>query len=851
MPDARAILQDPNYLNANPATKQAIFNRYVSADPAYASATPATQAAIRARYGLEAPAAAPAAKPAAPAAPSARPMLPGAGQYTGLDAVVMAPFSGPKMQAFQAGMGQSIGSMLALGGDIVGGGVGLINPTAGRNINNFVQTYRNVLAAETQPVMAGHPVSSLAGEAATYAIPGTVMAKSVGGAAKAASGTARAVGATRAATAIERAAAPVVTGLETGGFRTGMIPTKAAIAAGEAVAPRVATRLADLAVRGGTGAATGAVTAAAVNPEDMATGALFGALIPTVGAKAANVVGNTLRNAYDVFKGTAGGARAADLFRQAAGADLAEVIRVLRDAPDGVTVRQALEDAKLSSANIDAIMALGETVEKGAGAPVFGRLAEGANAARENVLASAAGGATASEARTAAEANRSNLNAMMRPEQEQALSQANIGGQIIPPLEAEVAAQRALAAQRAAEARQLGPLAERTAADRQVFGGISPLEQPEVTQEFLNRAGAMAGRAEQGLNRAAEGSVAAGEAARKAESKIAELRAAGIEVLDHKPIVKRLTTLATQAGDRADPVRTGAFTSLAEALRDLAKINSGVLDARDLYQVRKTAVNDTIANLLKDTGVVGKAAKERTAHLLNEINPLIDQAIEDAGGKGWTDYLKTYASGAREIERQQMAARALEIYRADPAKYVELLKGMKESDLEAVEEVFGPGSFDFVKQMAADEGAPSRLPAMQEVGRQVTRDADITKAAGRGADAANALLSGEGGLSSKTVRTLARWITPKAAYTGELINALTEQHIAPQIQTALVEGFRSGKSAVELIAQLPSRDRAAAARALSNPRFWSATTVGGVTAAVRPPNTMAPPAPDNRNAMAR
>jgi hypothetical protein len=627
-----------------------------------------------------------------------------------------------------------------------------------------------------------------------------------------------------------------------------MIPTKAAIAAGEAVAPRVATRLADLAVRGGTGAAAGAVGAAAVNPEDMATGAFFGALIPTVGAKAANVVGNTLRNTYDLVKGTAGGARAAELFRQAAGADLAEVIRVLRDAPDGVTVRQALEDAKLSSANIDAIMALGETVEKGAGAPVFGRLAEGQNAARENVLATAAGGATATEARTAAEANRFNLNAMTRPEQEQALNLANIGGQIIPPLEADVAAQRALAAQRAAEARRLGPLAERTANDRQVLGGISPLEQPEVTQEFLNQAGAMAGRAEQGLSRAAEGSVAAGEAARAAESKIAELRAAGIEVLNHNPIVDRLTTLATQAGDRADPVRKGAFTSLAQALRQLTAENNGVLDARDLYQVRKTAVNDTIARLLNDSGVVGEAAKQRTASLLKEINPLIDQAIEDAGGKGWTDYLKTYASGAREIERQQMAARALEIYRADPTKYVELLKGNNPA---AVEDVFGPGSFDFVKQMAAGEGAPSRLPAMQEVGRQVTRDADITKAAGRGADAANALLSGEGGLGSKTVRTLARFVTPKVAYTGDLINALTEQHIAPQIQTALVEGFRSGKSAVELIAQLPSRDRAAAARAMSNPRFWSATTVGGVTAAVRPPNTMAPPAPDNRNAMAR
>ena len=676
-------------------------------------------------------------------------------------------------------------------------------------------------------------------------IPGAAMATGVSVGAKAASAGARAVGATRAATAVERVAAPVVTGLKTGGFRTGMIPTKAAIATGEAVAPTAAVRLADLAVRGGTGAATGAVTAAAVNPDDVTTGAIFGALVPTAGAAAARVVGNGLMDAYNIAMGTAGAARAAELFRQALGVNLDDAIKVLQNAPEGVTPRQALQDANIDA---DAFMALGQSVERGAGGPGFGRLAEGENAARENVLAAAAGGATATEARTAAEANRFNLNAMTRPEQEAALARANVGGQQIPPLAAEVATQRALAAQRTAEARNLGPLAERTANDRQVLGGVSQLEQPEVTQEFLNQAGAMAGRAQQGLNRAAQGSLEAGAAARTAQSKIADITAQGIAPLNVNPILSRLGELSTQAGDRADPVRKGVFTSLSQALRQLTAENGGVLDAQDLYQIRKTAVNDTISQLLNATGVVGDAAKQRTASLLKEINPLIDQAIENAGGKGWTDYLKTYASGAREIERQQMAARASEIYRANPAAYVELLKGNNPA---AVEDVFGPGSFDFVKQMAAGAGAPSRLPAMQEVGRQVTRDTDIEAAATRGADAAKQLLSQEGGLGAKTVRTLGRFITPKIAYTGDLINALAEQRVAPQIQTALVKGFESGKSAVELIAQLSSKDRAAAARAMSNPLFWSSVTAGTAATVVRPINTMASPAPDNRNAMAR
>lgn len=60
MADAKAILSDPNYINANAATKRAIFDKRVATDPAYAQANPATQAAIRKKFGLEDAAAGPA-----------------------------------------------------------------------------------------------------------------------------------------------------------------------------------------------------------------------------------------------------------------------------------------------------------------------------------------------------------------------------------------------------------------------------------------------------------------------------------------------------------------------------------------------------------------------------------------------------------------------------------------------------------------------------------------------------------------------------------------------------------------------------------------------------------------------
>lgn len=53
------ILSDPSYVNANAATKAAIFDKFAPLDSNYANANTETQGAIRAKFGLSAPAAAP------------------------------------------------------------------------------------------------------------------------------------------------------------------------------------------------------------------------------------------------------------------------------------------------------------------------------------------------------------------------------------------------------------------------------------------------------------------------------------------------------------------------------------------------------------------------------------------------------------------------------------------------------------------------------------------------------------------------------------------------------------------------------------------------------------------------
>ena len=52
MPNLMEILNDPNYVNANEATKQAIFNKYSALDTNFTKANEATQDAIRQKFGV-------------------------------------------------------------------------------------------------------------------------------------------------------------------------------------------------------------------------------------------------------------------------------------------------------------------------------------------------------------------------------------------------------------------------------------------------------------------------------------------------------------------------------------------------------------------------------------------------------------------------------------------------------------------------------------------------------------------------------------------------------------------------------------------------------------------------------
>jgi hypothetical protein len=116
MADLAAVLTDPNFVNANPATKQAIFDKWAPQDPNFANANSATQQAIMQKFGLGAPALPTALQPSMPA-------------ETGIPTERKPPTTYERVREFITPTVEMLG---AAGGGLLGAGAGtLVAPGVG------------------------------------------------------------------------------------------------------------------------------------------------------------------------------------------------------------------------------------------------------------------------------------------------------------------------------------------------------------------------------------------------------------------------------------------------------------------------------------------------------------------------------------------------------------------------------------------------------------------------------------------------------------------------------------------------------------------------------------------------
>lgn len=162
------VLKDPNYVNANAATKAAIFDKFSAKDPNYANANDATKAAIRTKFGVEAPAEAPIMAPAVEVRPDAIPerdMMQKYG-YPVLETVL------PTVGAIVGGTGATVfGPAGTVAGGAAGAGLGY---GAAKEIERLYEEKTGKRAPQTLPQSAAEAAQNVL-TGATFEVGGRVL----------------------------------------------------------------------------------------------------------------------------------------------------------------------------------------------------------------------------------------------------------------------------------------------------------------------------------------------------------------------------------------------------------------------------------------------------------------------------------------------------------------------------------------------------------------------------------------------------------------------------------------------------------------------------------------------------
>ena len=456
--------------------------------------------------------------------------------------------------------------------------------------------------------------------------------------------------------------------------------------------------------------------------------------------------------------------KAADIARNALGPDLPEVLNALK-ASQGQGMSAAQATADINSPTWQALIDRATARD-----PRFlSALEKSQGDMSLNALSRLAGGATAAEARGTTEVAKKNLNTITGPMRESSLARANLGKFV-----ADEAALR--------EANDLATM----------VGSGGQLDPARFAAQATG--------------------------AEKA------LRSVGIKPLEGAPLAQRIAGVAQNPQFAGSDLIEGSVRQIAD---DITKWtgNGGVIDANALEAIRKNSVNAAIAKLRP--GMDATSQRNAAAGVLSRIKPMIDDAIESAGGVGWRDYLTTHAKGMQKIAEKELTGEALKLWKTDKNAFVRLVQN---ESPEAVEKILGPGKYNIAVELAEDT-----LGTLQSEASKVIRNANIKSQVEGGQTALKELL-----LQNMSKFRLPSYLSALISSTNKALNIL-ENKIGRKTMATLTEALKTPEGAANLLESLPAAEHNRVLQLIGDPSKWSAparaTVTGGTAAAV---NMLAP-----------
>lgn len=459
-------------------------------------------------------------------------------------------------------------------------------------------------------------------------------------------------------------------------------------------------------------------------------------------------------------------------------------------------------------------------------------------------LAALAGGETQTAAITAQREAKTKLNADTRQERDIPLYQAeiyNTRGRATEQKLADASAEASAAAEDAKRFGRVGgdqyadvrtqspvqtpailgtpapePLGVQQRVDQWMKDWVKQGFGPATTREARNRVN-MAGKAEEVATQRAGQSLEAGEVRWEAQQTLASMKAAGLQPLRPDSILSHLRAAANDPAIAGNKQVQQVYRQVAAMLDDWVN-QHGDISPQALYSIRKWGVSSIVDDLLGSQSQ--QAKKKFAAGVISRLNPVIDDAIEAAGGKGWKDYLKNYAAGMHKIEQQKFAADALEMYNTNPKGFVDLVKG---NNPDAIEAVFGPGSYDIAQEMGANMGV------LKKVAGQVERRTEATRLAGVGADELKRYAS-----ETSSRFHLPNLLSRPAAVANQVVSLL-QGRVDRKTLDLLTAGFKSGKSLEELLNVVPFKERVTVMNTLKNSAIYQPGALTATTNALAEP----------------
>ena len=496
--------------------------------------------------------------------------------------------------------------------------------------------------------------------------------------------------------------------------------------------------------------------------------------------------------------------KAAKIVKDAIGPDMPEVVNALK-AGQGQGMSAAQATADINNPTFQALIDRATARD-----PRFLQALEKSQGEVSlNALSKLAGGATAADVRATSQQAKENLNAITTPMRETVMNRTNLGKEVarLENMASELGEQ---AAGKVQEVRRLMELGDIATANARL--GLIKRDLPVGLSKYTY-SGELAEKAfGEWSNKAATASLDLGQGARFANEAAGALRRAGIKPLETAPLLRSIKVVANNPEFAGSDVLTGALKNVAD---DMAKWtdSGGVIDVRALDAIRKHSVNAAIQQLRP--GMDATSQRNLAAGVLSRVKPLIDDAIEASGGKGYREYLATHAKGMEKIAEKQLTGEALRLFKTDKNAFVRLVQN---ESPEAVEKILGPGKYNIALELAENTLAPLEAEATK-----VIRNASIKSQVENGQTALKELL-----LQNMSKFRLPSYLSAVAATTNKGLNIL-ENKIGQKTMATLTEALKTPESAAKLLESLPAAERNRVLQLMADPSKWGAPTRAAVT----------------------